>query len=1798
MTITRHDAIVAVLLVFVMLLGGYFRFTGLNWDDFVRFHPDERFLTGNTAPSLNRNFLSFTGTEPGEEQYQRCLERYPESSGIGGYFDSQCSDWNPHNVGQGLYVYGTLPLFTARIVAEVVADVNNDAIWTGYDGIFLIWRTISAISDMFVILLVFFIGRQMHNRWVGLLAAALYAFAVFPIQQAHFGTADPMSNLFVTLSILFAVRTQDSGKLFDYGGFGLAFGLALSSRINILPVVGLILVVAVLRILPIFFGNVSPRERDRILMTNFAGLFLAGAITFFVFRLLNPYAFQGPGFFGILPNDRWLQDISEAQHLVSGNADSPPNFQWVNRIDYLFPWQNMVLWGMGIALGLTGWIAWVWSGWRVVFGKTGATRNLLVFGWILVYFGWLGGNWVASMRYFLPLYAPFAVLAAWMIWELIQRTDRPRIRAWRRFAAVGFGAFVLIFTLLWALMYTNVYRHQATFVQASHWVWENVPGDFAMRIDGADDDVPLLNVAFRNTLLDRDHPIETYVLDGASQYVDNVPQTTTFTAYGSGTVSLVHAPHLGELNADEAPETVTITVTQSSEDDNSITVLARATLIDNLSRTDHILGNPYDILFDQPFEVVEGETYNFNVSVSGGPIVTGSIMAYESQWEESMPAKVCQMPDGLTLADDPPSGLNSARDCNGRAPWEGLLNMYSFNTDWEDVDFKRDRMLTILEQTDYIIVPTNRRYDSQSRNPSRWPLTTAFYDALFNEELGFELVTYFQETFEFGPLRVSDQHLPIYDSPDWLNEFEPEEAFTVYDHPVVFIFQKTADYDSQAVTEFLFGVPLTRVNSGYYGIYTDPNIADVVVRDSYTADQAPSLLEYTPDMLELQQDSGTWSDRFDRESWINTSGMIVTVVVWWLVVVLIGLIVYPLLWLLLPGLADRGYGFAKFLGMLLAGWATWYLATLRVPVWSQSGLIGAFAILACISGVIIWRRRADMIAYLRARWRLLVIIEGLSLLLFVLFIFVRLTNPDLWEVTFGGEKPMDFAYFNGVLRSTIFPPIDPWFAGGYINYYYFGYVIVGVPTLITGIVPSVAYNLIVPTLFSITGLAAFSMAYSIVNGWRVTVNEVVADENAPDENILDEVTSEEIAQDESSSIVDGLAQDTDEDNAVVVQPVPASRPRRRTVGNPLIAGIVALILAIGVGNLDTIRVFGNAIAQLGGYEIPQGLQKYIVDDLSDDYFNTYRVQPGDEALGSILEQARFRVEENRLSDRVNYEIDKITSLVSGFGRGVGRMLNGESPNISPNRWFWAPTRVITEIPTVGGGAINEMPYFTFLYGDLHAHMIAMPLILFAALFVFHEILLAGNDPRSWKTRYLTLALGGIAVGMSKAVNTWDYPTLMILAFVGLGYAWWLRWEKITRRSLLDMLLYVGGFGIFSAIAIAPYDMWFATAYTQLLPWEGGKTPIWAYLDIHGLFLFLAVSLLVWETARWLRVVKVRDLRGRGLPLLAGLFVFLVALLIGVIFFLRGERVTLIVVPLLAWIGMLFFRPKQSRVMQFVLVLIGLSLCITLGVEFFVLSGDNGRQNMVFKFYMQVWLLLSVAGGAAFSWIISNSDFWRGRLRGFWFGVAGLLFFLAALYPIMATQGKAAYRMAPDTPVTLDGMEFMRYAQHWEGGLIPGEFVQLINDYNAIRWLQDNVQGSPVIMEAQSLGSLYRWGGRISIHTGLPSVVGWDHHQTQQRSLEPMPGLVRQRAANVNAFYQTQDIYSAAQILRFYNVEYVILTDYERGRYSESGGLDKFDFMVEDGMLEIAYKEGDATIYQVIQEALPQPSLAFSLESGG
>jgi uncharacterized membrane protein len=285
-------------------------------------------------------------------------------------------------------------------------------------------------------------------------------------------------------------------------------------------------------------------------------------------------------------------------------------------------------------------------------------------------------------------------------------------------------------------------------------------------------------------------------------------------------------------------------------------------------------------------------------------------------------------------------------------------------------------------------------------------------------------------------------------------------------------------------------------------------------------------------------------------------------------------------------------------------------------------------------------------------------------------------------------------------------------------------------------------------------------------------------------------------------------------------------------------------------------------------------------------------------------------------------------------------------------------------------------------------------------------------------------------------------------------------------------------------------------------------------------------------------------------------------------------VAFLIFPMIGWATILFFLPNQSREMRALLAMMILALALTFATEMVTLQNDSGRQNTIFKLYMQAWLIFSVIAGVALAWLLRASERWSPLLRSPWLGFASLLLGIAALYPIMSTQGKIAYRMAPQAPHALDGMAWMQDAVYGYGD----KGIPLIDDYKLIHWLQDNIKGSPVILEAQM--PEYLLGSRITMNTGLPTVLGYRFHQSQQRSIDPLPTLIWGRVGNVTSLYNTTDIPTALNLLRFYNISYIIVGGLEHAIYN-GDGLAKFDELVTEHKLEKVYNDNGTYVYHVL-----------------
>jgi YYY domain-containing protein len=1780
-----------VLLIGVLLVGAYFRFSGINWGDLQYQHPDELFLT-----SVTYNIS-------------------PVHS-LAEYFDTATSTLNPNNTGASFFVYGTLPVFIVRGLADLTHQLDN---------LQLLGREMSALIDLATVALLYLLVKRLYGPRVGILAAMFSALAVMQIQQSHFYTTDNFATFFMLLAAYFAVEimvcdnhaagmvTEEakkkkssivvrigsdlsgffSDRLFWFSvAFGLALGMAVASKLNAFPIAILLPGALAVR----YFGGkeeelppdgsappVARRSFEGFIAKMFVFMVVGALFSILAFRVFQPYAFSGLGL-----NPKWLSNIQEQQADASPNAGLLWNLQWARRT-HLYSFDNLTVWGLGLPLGILAWAGFLWMAWRMVKGEW--RKHIVLWSWTAIYFFWQSLQYNPNMRYQLPIYPLLAMMAAWVVYDWA----RPRLSGlkrinWRAVLAGTAGCTVLVLTFAWAYAFSRIYLKPETRVAASEWIYQNVPGPinlqiktptgttqrqllpfqagneiqtsvpyqtvFAAQADGMLDQILLPHVTnhilrvsfFANPSAPQSvasgymlvTPTSGVAVDPASQRLifDQLPTLSSQVSYLIQVEVLDPAFQLdlcGPLQLLVAATPGNSPVNQSIPPSTRCIASANQPYLAEF--TPQADGSLTQLTFSRVVDVSASSRQTLHVLVSSGPdYFPNQILGSASVTADFDPGNADSRGNPVTLALNPPiplkhnvlyylrfdtsgtaltfigSAISNETDIDWNLPfrldgydafngiYSGDLNLQVY---WNDDANKLARYESYLGQTDYIFIPTAHQYMQTTRIPERYPLTSAYYRQLlgcpadkdiiwcyrvaepgmFKGNLGFDLVATFEDYPTIGPLVINDQN--------------SEESFTFYDHPKVLIFRKDPNYNPAQVKALLEAVDLSNV------VQLTPGQAD-----HYKSLMLPAA------QLATQQAGGTWSDLFNRLAIYNRYPGL-GVVFWYLVIFLLGLFTYPLVRAALPGLADHGYPLARVVGLLLWAWLAWMAGSVGLR-YSRLTIAISLGLIVLLGLWQAWRQRTELKQELKERWKYYLMVEGVFLSFFLLDLLIRLGNSDLWHPSKGGERPMDFAYLNAILKSTSFPPYDPWYAGGYINYYYYGYVIVGTPVKLLGMVPSIAYNFILPTLFACVAAAAFSVGWNFLHGIR-------------------EKRAEQIEQARSS------------------EPIP--EPRSSLFDARFIAGISASSAMVLLGNLGVVRM------------LYQGFQQVA-------------------APGGLIDNAN-------LFQRILWAIEGFfmvlvakVHLPYGFGD-----------------WYWNSSRVL---PASSGGPITEFPLFTFIYSDLHAHLIALMITILAVAWALSMLLARGR----WKNHLDTAAgllLGGLIIGALKPTNTWDFYTYLILGALVLAYAVW-RYAEISHFSIaapdwVKRLLLTGAaltvlIGS-SILFYQPFTHWFLLdpTYTKVSLWTGGRSDITSYLTHWGVFLFFIASWMVWETHQWLAstpVSSLRKLRPYRDLIFAGLMLFLLVLVLQQAWVMSpnqnmpwwGITILWLALPLAAWAAVLMFRPGQPDAKRLVLFMVGTGLLLTMVVEIIVLGGDIGRMNTVFKLYFQAWVLLGLSAAAGFGFLLTEFHKWTHGWRVAWQTAALALTAGAALFLLMGGMGKILDRMAPNAPHTLDSMTYMDYATYNE----RGTDLDLSADYRAILWMQDNVQGSPVIAEAPSAGIQYEWLNRFSIYTGLPDVVGWEWHQEQQRLM--LTTTVRARGVEEDAFYVTTDIQATLNFLHKYNVRYIIVGQLERAKYMPGGfsnlvpaggldGLAKFE-RYDGKYWHSVYRDGSTVIYEVNQ----------------
>ena len=1035
----------------------------------------------------------------------------------------------------------------------------------------------------------------------------------------------------------------------------------------------------------------------------------------------------------------------------------------------------------------------------------------------------------------------------------------------------------------------------------------------------------------------------------------------------------------------------------------------------------------------------------------------------------------------------------------------------------DDRPYKLDNLAAELSEADYIVFFSNRLYGTIPRLPDRYPFTSGYYKALFGGDLGYELANVETAYPRIAEVALVDDTYgrPGLPRPAGLETPAElrvdlgyaDESFSVYDHPKVLVFENVERLDAGSVR--------ARIMSASDASAFSPD-------ETSEAREMHIGLILSPEDLRSQRAGGTWTDIVDPDGLASR----MPVLAWLLAMRLMGLAALPLALALFRSLPDGGYLLAKPLGILLAVLVAWMLSSFQWMAFSFGAVIVGVVVVASISIVVMAFTWRAFLQFVRERWRVIVVCETVFIAAFLAFVLLRMANPDLWHPWQGGEKPMDTAYLNAVLKSTSMPPYDPWYAGGYINYYYWGQFIVASFVHLTGIDTAIAVNLAVPMFFALTVGCAFCIVYNLAERARERLSERPgrADRNENElRGPVDQVSSppDEAARGLGDAPV-GLRSDS-----------PRAASRAGLAWSPVLAGVAGALFVAVLGNMDGIfQVGAGALRTLVGYE-PFG----VFD-------------------------------------------------------------------------FWRSSRMMPPDPP--GNEITEFPFFTFLFADLHAHLMAIPFtllvigVLLSALYSAAGRRSEGGTMARWGwglSDVAHVAVLGIAVGALRLINTWDYPTGLLLCAAALLLAGVIRNGGLNFMVIAEAVAKSVAIFLIGFIVFLPYHLDYEVPFSGIEA-TTNQTVLWQFLAISGLFVFVIASYSIADARQWLSPIgralwrpvsafvsagepdgefdrdQPRSRRVRAIRLTVALlgigFVALVVVLN--IVEITGSTTPFILVLgiLCAAAGMGAIRAPRADAPQtaFTVLLALAAFGIVIGVDIYRVEGDIDRMNTVFKFYLQVWSLLALAA-AYFLWRLAHgrtlSIQTLSPRKKVWLGILAALVLCASIYPVLGTRERLRSRFDTTLPLTLDGMAYMKDGRQYSD---QNGVIDLTADYEAIRWIQQNIQGSPVMLEGVT--PTYRWGGRVSIYTGLPTVAGWEWHQQQQRW--NYRDTVPQRIAQVARIYNTPDAREALGIMREYGVEFIYLGQVER-LYYERAGLAKFDTAF-DGALEQVYDNRGVRIFRL------------------
>lgn len=781
---------------------------------------------------------------------------------------------------------------------------------------------------------------------------------------------------------------------------------------------------------------------------------------------------------------------------------------------------------------------------------------------------------------------------------------------------------------------------------------------------------------------------------------------------------------------------------------------------------------------------------------------------------------------------------------------------------------------------------------------------------------------------------------------------------------------------------------------------------------------------------------------------------------WWLVLLTLGVVAYPVTGLIFGRFHDGGFIFSKAIGLAFAGMLMWYLSSLHLMKFDRFhsvlcvGICLVIGVIICILTALRQKKSPDGWYAKSCGYRIThetignaIRSEALFLLFFAVWCYLRAFKPE----AYGTEKFMDYGFMAIIDRCEYMPPEDLWMSGKSINYYYVGQYLATYMTKLSGVGVAYGYNLMLMTLAAF----GFTMPFSIANN---LVRTYLADRSL-------RIRTEDAKHAEKRAKRAGA---------------------RLSAILPGVGGIVAGLAVSIAGNMHFLFF------------------RYLV--------------PGMQRLAGYAEE----------------DVEKF--------------------------WFPNSTRYIGYNPETSDKTIHEFPSYSFILGDLHAHVINIMFVLTVLGMLFawllyrkekmDELRLGGSVGRSAllrETLHPMILVLGFFIGMFHTTNFWDFPIYFVVAGAiilfsnAVIYQFSLDTIKLTALQAAVVL-------VISKLVSMPFTMNFEQISTQIRL-NYYRTPLHQLAILWGLPVIL-IAIYLWD--RYTQLQRFGVLSG--------------------VRYENGERVRdnkYLRKSLGETKEKVVFLPEKNKLFQFIenlqvadLFLVTIALC-AIGLVLIpelvyvkdIYTGDYKRANTMFKLTYQSYIMFGICMAYILTKLIVFARSYFQRAAGILLAVC-----LLTTFGYFGNATKAWFGDVTDRS---------RYQGLDATAFLARESAQ---DAETIAWMNENIEGRPVVLE--SWGASYSFHERVSAMTGFPTVFGWQTHEWLWRSdaTGGFPAVVDERRKDVLEIYFSNDEGRVRELIEKYDIEYIYVGKMERSFTLDDTVSSVYDQIAEERGLEESINE--------------------------